>query len=532
MVASSPDRPVREHVGELGHGADQAQPADRELGAVDQQGALAGLGDHRALDLGLERVGVGHHAARGQALGAQEQPVGEVALDGADRERPDERARQPPQRAADADQLDVGPALVEHELHDREAVGQHGGGEPGLDDPARDEVARRRRVEEDRLARRHPRYGGLREPLLRLARDLQAAREGVLVRRRWWAGSRRRACGAPRRGARARRGRGARSSATRRSATRPPPPSPSRRCAAPRRSPGGGSPRAPSAAHVSASHRCAGPYQIRSHAAHGGFGFRTAKSATRLTGSARSVVIVFGRIGGGDRADRSKPARGRRRVSERSEPGPILELRDATKSYGAVRALRDGNLSLRPGEVRALIGENGAGKSTLVKVLGGVVRRDAGEMLVDGETVDFHSPHEARDAGIAVIYQEPTLFPDLSVAENVVMGFHPLRGAQAHRPRRHAPRGPGPARPPRRAPRPRAPGPRPLDRRPADRRDREGAELRRARPDHGRADRRAVRPRGRAAVLGRAHAARARRGACCSSRTASTRSPRSATPSR
>jgi rhamnose transport system ATP-binding protein len=105
---------------------------------------------------------------------------------------------------------------------------------------------------------------------------------------------------------------------------------------------------------------------------------------------------------------------------------PLVELRDATKSYGAVRALRDGNLALRPGEVRALVGENGAGKSTLVKVLGGVVRRDGGEMLVDGELVDFHSPHDARDAGIAVIYQEPTLFPDLSIAENVVMGYHPV----------------------------------------------------------------------------------------------------------
>jgi rhamnose transport system ATP-binding protein len=107
---------------------------------------------------------------------------------------------------------------------------------------------------------------------------------------------------------------------------------------------------------------------------------------------------------------------------------PVLELRDASKSYGAVRALREGNLSLRPGEVRALMGENGAGKSTLVKVLGGVVRRDAGDMRFNGETVDFHSPHDARDAGLAVIYQEPTLFPDLSIAENVVMGYHPLAG--------------------------------------------------------------------------------------------------------
>ncbi|MEA2317228.1 MAG: rhamnose transport system ATP-binding protein [Solirubrobacteraceae bacterium] len=105
---------------------------------------------------------------------------------------------------------------------------------------------------------------------------------------------------------------------------------------------------------------------------------------------------------------------------------PILELEDAAKSYGAVRALRDGTLALRPGEVRALMGENGAGKSTLVKLLAGVVRLDDGVMRVDGEPVDFHSPHDARDAGIAVIYQEPTLFPDLSIAENVVMGFHPL----------------------------------------------------------------------------------------------------------
>ena len=106
----------------------------------------------------------------------------------------------------------------------------------------------------------------------------------------------------------------------------------------------------------------------------------------------------------------------------------IVELRDGAKSYGAVRALSDGNLTLRAGEVRGLVGENGAGKSTLVKVLGGVVRRDAGEMLAGGRSVDFHSPHDARDAGIAVIYQEPTLFPDLSIAENVVMGYHPRGG--------------------------------------------------------------------------------------------------------
>jgi rhamnose transport system ATP-binding protein len=116
------------------------------------------------------------------------------------------------------------------------------------------------------------------------------------------------------------------------------------------------------------------------------------------------------------------------RMGDATETAPIVALEGASRSYGAVLALRNGTLSLRAGEVRGLVGENGAGKSTLVKVLGGVVRRDAGEMFAGGESVDFHSPHDARDAGIAVIYQEPTLFPDLSIAENVVMGYHP-RGA-------------------------------------------------------------------------------------------------------
>jgi rhamnose transport system ATP-binding protein len=108
----------------------------------------------------------------------------------------------------------------------------------------------------------------------------------------------------------------------------------------------------------------------------------------------------------------------------------LIELEHAAKSYGAVRALRDGTLTLEPGEVRALVGENGAGKSTVVKLLAGAARLDSGRLAVDGEPVDFHSPTAARDAGIAVIYQEPTLFPDLSVAENVVMGRHPLGGGR------------------------------------------------------------------------------------------------------
>src|SRR4029079_7997543 len=139
-----------------------------------------------------------------------------------------------------------------------------------------------------------------------------------------------------------------------------------------------------------------------------------------LTDQERSVLIVFCCFEGEEPQINQQP------TAESSTP--IIALEGVSKSYGDVHALRDGNLALRAGEVRALMGENGAGKSTLVKVLGGVIRRDAGEMLVDGATVDFHSPHGARDAGIAVIYQEPTLFPDLSVAENVVMGYHPLGG--------------------------------------------------------------------------------------------------------
>ncbi|MFJ9560970.1 sugar ABC transporter ATP-binding protein [Streptomyces fuscichromogenes] len=110
-----------------------------------------------------------------------------------------------------------------------------------------------------------------------------------------------------------------------------------------------------------------------------------------------------------------------------SGPAPVLALKDVSKSFGAVRALRDVSLELFPGEVHALAGENGAGKSTLIKTLAGVHRPDAGQVLLDGEPVVFHGPGDARDAGIAVIYQEPTLFPDLSIAENIFMGRRPRR---------------------------------------------------------------------------------------------------------
>jgi rhamnose transport system ATP-binding protein len=105
---------------------------------------------------------------------------------------------------------------------------------------------------------------------------------------------------------------------------------------------------------------------------------------------------------------------------------PLVEARGVAKSFGAVAAVRGCSLPLYAGEVHALVGENGAGKSTIVKMLAGVYRPDAGELLMGGEEVVFHGPGDAKAAGIAVIYQEPTLFPDLSVAENIAMGAHPL----------------------------------------------------------------------------------------------------------
>ena len=122
-----------------------------------------------------------------------------------------------------------------------------------------------------------------------------------------------------------------------------------------------------------------------------------------------------------------------------SQPGPhteagdgrlMLALRHAAKSFGAVRALVDGAVELRAGEVHALLGENGAGKSTLVKILAGVYQPDSGTLEVAGREVALHGPAAAKAAGIAVIYQEPTLFPDLTVAENMFIGRQPLRSGR------------------------------------------------------------------------------------------------------
>jgi len=113
-----------------------------------------------------------------------------------------------------------------------------------------------------------------------------------------------------------------------------------------------------------------------------------------------------------------------------SEQQPILSLRHASKAFGAIHALEDVSLDLHAGEVHALVGENGAGKSTLVKILGGVHLPDAGSLSIDGNEVVLQGPAAARDAGIAIIYQEPIMFPDLTVAENIFIGRQPLRAAR------------------------------------------------------------------------------------------------------
>jgi len=109
---------------------------------------------------------------------------------------------------------------------------------------------------------------------------------------------------------------------------------------------------------------------------------------------------------------------------------PILVMEGVAKYFGAVVALANGSIKLYPGEAHALLGENGAGKSTLVKIIAGVYQTDRGTFTYDGKVRNFHGPHDSQDAGIAVIYQEPTLFDDLNVAENIFLGRQPLSFAR------------------------------------------------------------------------------------------------------
>jgi rhamnose transport system ATP-binding protein len=106
---------------------------------------------------------------------------------------------------------------------------------------------------------------------------------------------------------------------------------------------------------------------------------------------------------------------------------PVIEVRAIYRRFGSTQALDGASLALLPGEVHALIGENGAGKSTLIKIMTGVDQPDAGEMLVEGQPVTIANALAAQALGVVAIYQEPMIFPDLSVAENIFIG-HRDRG--------------------------------------------------------------------------------------------------------
>ena len=97
----------------------------------------------------------------------------------------------------------------------------------------------------------------------------------------------------------------------------------------------------------------------------------------------------------------------------------VLEMKNITKHFGGVKALTDVSLEVKRGEVHALMGENGAGKSTLMKVLSGAYQKDNGEIIIDGQVAKINAPRDAKELGVAVIYQEFMLAPDLTVAENI-----------------------------------------------------------------------------------------------------------------
>lgn len=112
---------------------------------------------------------------------------------------------------------------------------------------------------------------------------------------------------------------------------------------------------------------------------------------------------------------------------------PVVEVRDLVKHFGSVIALNGVSLAVNAAEVLCLLGDNGAGKSTLIKTLAGVHRRSGGDFLVEGRTVDFDSPRDALDAGIATVYQDLAMIPLMSVTRNFFMGREPLKGIRPFR---------------------------------------------------------------------------------------------------
>ena len=114
---------------------------------------------------------------------------------------------------------------------------------------------------------------------------------------------------------------------------------------------------------------------------------------------------------------------------EKTASENILELKNISKSFPGVKALSDVSFAIRRGEIHVIAGENGAGKSTLMKILSGSYQRDGGEIVVDGISLENNSIRSAEEHGIAIIYQELNLMRNLTVAENLFVGRHPLKDA-------------------------------------------------------------------------------------------------------
>lgn len=123
------------------------------------------------------------------------------------------------------------------------------------------------------------------------------------------------------------------------------------------------------------------------------------------------------------------PAAGAMLDDDFREARLLIEFRDVTKTYGAVQALRGVDFDLRAGEVHALLGQNGAGKSTLIKILAGVTPKTSGRLLVEGHETEFASPADAQAAGLAIVYQELSLVPSMTVAANMFLGREPRNAA-------------------------------------------------------------------------------------------------------
>src|SRR5258708_37753279 len=112
---------------------------------------------------------------------------------------------------------------------------------------------------------------------------------------------------------------------------------------------------------------------------------------------------------------------------ENSETVPALEIKGISKRFAGTQALDKVSFALYPGEVHALLGENGAGKSTLIKIVTGMDKPDEGEIFIEGRPVQIDNAVQSQRLGIAAIYQEPRIFPDLNVAENIFIA-HGNRG--------------------------------------------------------------------------------------------------------